>query len=534
VPRFSLTPEEKRAIVAFLTARPIRSSPAPAHAAEVALKRFQCLACHERNGQGGLTSAITEMLRRYEGVENAEAVTPPPLTGIGDKLTTSWIRAVLLEGARSRPWMALRMPRFGPGNIGHLPAGLLACDGITDTHDMTPELSDFEPLPREEDIQAGRLLVGKKAFGCIGCHDIAGVPSSGTRGPDLAAMTQRVRYPWYRRWLVQPQRIQPGTRMPTVFNEGRTLLDDILGGDASRQADAIWSYLAIGPTLPLPDGLEPPPGLVLSVRDRPVLLRTFLPDVGPRSIAVGYPQHVNVAYDAAQCRPAYAWSGNFLDASPVWNDRGGNPAKILGTRFWQAPAGFPWFFTRGDELPDILGRPRDPAYGASPQEGNVYAGPRLLRFAGIRFDPAASDPIFVSEATLGENLSCRIEERLEPLRDSYGVGIRRTFRLPLASDHSAWLLLSEARMPRFLSDRGQAVPVRAGEEKHPAKAGAVLVGEPSGKANVTVLDRVPEGSELRLLPTRDGKAVFLFIPTPADQVVQVSHWQPYRPVAPPP
>ena len=57
--------------------------------------------------------------------------------------------------------------------------------------------------------------------------------------------------------------------------------------------------------------------------------------------AVGYPGGVSVAYDMATCRLAYAWSGNFLDASPAWNDRGGSPANLLGPRFWLAPPGCP-------------------------------------------------------------------------------------------------------------------------------------------------------------------------------------------------
>src|SRR5581483_8974216 len=106
-------------------------------------------------------------------------------------------------------------------------------------------------------VEAGRVLVGRKGFGCVSCHDLAGIPNSGARGADLATMTERVRYDWYERWLEQPQRIQPGTRMPAVFTGGKSLLPAVLGGDARAQAEAIWAYLALGPILPLPDGVEP-------------------------------------------------------------------------------------------------------------------------------------------------------------------------------------------------------------------------------------------------------------------------------------
>ena len=36
---------------------------------------------------------------------------PPALTGAGDKLNEEWIKTVLAEGAKDRPYMATRMPR---------------------------------------------------------------------------------------------------------------------------------------------------------------------------------------------------------------------------------------------------------------------------------------------------------------------------------------------------------------------------------------------------------------------------------------
>ena len=92
----------------------------------------------------------------------------------------------------------------------------------------------------KDTVDRGRFLVGTGAFGCIGCHDIARRPSSGTRGPDLASMNNRVRYPWYKRWLFDHQRMQPGTRMPTGFLNGKSPLADVVGGDGEQQARAIW------------------------------------------------------------------------------------------------------------------------------------------------------------------------------------------------------------------------------------------------------------------------------------------------------
>ena len=52
------------------------------------VQRFNCLACHARDGEGGLSPQLSEELRRYEKADNSEAITPPTLTGVGHKLRT--------------------------------------------------------------------------------------------------------------------------------------------------------------------------------------------------------------------------------------------------------------------------------------------------------------------------------------------------------------------------------------------------------------------------------------------------------------
>src|SRR5438105_1253224 len=165
---------------------------------------------------------------------------------------------MLTQAGRARPWMGLRMPQFGDKNVGHLPEAFAALEG-TDPDDSVHRASRNAGT-----IDASRRLVGKQALGCTSCHDLAGVPNSGTRGPDLASMTDRVRYDWYRRWLEQAPRMQPGTRMPSVFTEGKSTMESILGGNGDAQAEVMWAYLSLGAGLPLPEGMEPPKGLILA------------------------------------------------------------------------------------------------------------------------------------------------------------------------------------------------------------------------------------------------------------------------------
>jgi cbb3-type cytochrome oxidase cytochrome c subunit len=527
-PRFRFAVKDRTALKAFLREGLTGAgSPAPAYAARNDIERFNCLACHSRDGDGGLSAATLEQLRRYENAENAEAVTPPPLTGAGHKLLTSWVRQVFLSGGRARPWMGLRMPQFGEANVGRLPEALAALEGTE------PDDTVHKTTLTAAKIESGRYLAGKNAFGCISCHDIAGIANRGTRGPDLALMNQRVRHDWYRRWLEQPQRIQPGTRMPAVFMDGKSLLEKVLGGSAEAQADALWGYLTLGPGLPLPDGMEPPQGLIVIVKDRPVLLRTFMPDAGSRAVAIGFPGGVSAVFDAHTCRLAYAWSGNFLDASPAWNDRGGNPAKVLGTRIWNAPPGCPVGATTSPEPPDFANRAKDPAYGGRLPEGKLYDGPALLQFDGYATDKQGV-PTFRYHLQTGTDEKLTVSERVESLRSPAAVGVERHFRIRAGSGQVVWLLAGETNgTPRLLDDRGTPVSLDLKSGKIDVSITDRMLVLPQGVERVVVLSLpvTPKGSQWHLERRERRWQVLLQVPAQGQRgeiVLDLNVWAPYR------
>lgn len=521
---FGFTADERRDLRLFLEdGASGAGSPAPAHAARVGLQRFNCLACHNRDGEGGLTPEVVESLRRFEKAENAEAVSPPTLTGVAHKLRTSSLRGVLTESVRVRQWMGLRMPQFGPANVGRLPEALAALEGAA-----AEDALHRVPLTAAK-VEAGRHLAGKGAFGCISCHDLAGVPNTGTRGPDLALTTQRVRYDWFRRWLEQPQRMQPGTRMPSVFTEGKSLVN-LLDGSADAQAQALWAYLSLGKGLPLPEGMEPPKGLILTVKDRPVLLRTFMPEAGSRAVAVGYPGGVALAFDAATCRLAYAWSGNFLDASPVWDNRGGSPARVLGATFWQAPPGCPWSVSSSNEPPDFASQAKDPAYGASLPEGQVYEGPRLLRFEGYTTDRSGS-PTFRYRLHAEEPQPVEVTERPEPLHSTAGVGVARRFTLEVPAQQTVWLRAGECkREPRLLDLKGmaQAIDLKNGEVEVSTAGRLLVLPQDGDRAVVLALAAGPEGARWHLRQLGGTWQALLRLPGGGKVQADVHVWAPYR------
>jgi mono/diheme cytochrome c family protein len=527
-PWFGLAEGECKALRTFLQeGTKGAGSAAPAHAARVTIQRFNCLACHNRDGEGGLTPSLLDELRKFDKAENAEAVNPPPLTGVAQKLRTPWLKQVLTQAGRARPWMGLRMPQFGEANVGLLTDGLIALEGTE------PETTVHHVPLTAAKLEAGRALMGKKAFGCISCHDIAGIANSGTRGPDLALMNQRVRFPWYRRWLVEAQRMQPGTRMPTVFPDGKSVLTEYLGGSAEAQAEAMWAYLSLGPSLPLPEGLEPPKGVVVQVKDCAVMIRTFMPEAGSHAIAVGYPGGMALAFDAATCRLAYAWSGNFLDASPVWGGRGGNPAKLLGTRFWTAPPGCPLAVTVSEGVPDFAARAADPAFGGAVPEGKLYEGPWQLQFEG--YSPGKDGvPTFRYRLNAQELQPVEVQERPEPLRSPVGVGVGRRFTFTLTAQQKPWLCVGECSgPPRLLDGKGEVRPLdlKTGTAEVPVSDHWLALPQGGDKVVVLAPAAAPEGTRWHLSRHGNGWQVLLRLPPRAEAgtvTVGYNVWVPYR------
>jgi cbb3-type cytochrome oxidase cytochrome c subunit len=502
-------------------------SPAPAHAARETIRRFNCLACHNRDGEGGLSVEIVEQLRKFENAENAEAVLPPPLTGVGHKLRTPWMRQVLLNAGRARPWMSLRMPQFGDANVSALPEQVAALEGTL------PDEEVHKTALSVTKIEAGRTLIGKSAFGCISCHDLAGIANTGTRGPDLAGMNQRVRYEWYQRWLEQPQRMQPGTRMPQVFTDGKSLLASVLHGDATAQADAMWSYLSLGPRLPLPEGMDAPKGMVLTVKDKPYLLRTFMPDASTRAVAIGFPNGVSAAFDAHTCRLAYAWTGPFLDASPVWDGRGGSPAHVLGPHIWNAPAGCPIAATTSNEPPDFAARAKDPAFGGALPEGKVFDGAPLLHFDGYSEDKAGA-PTFRYHLQAGTDDRLDVSEHLESLRNGAAAGLARRFTLQVPAGQGAWLLVGESvAEPRLLDAEGTplALDLKAGTVETPAAGKALLLPTDGDHAVVLMLPKAPASAVWRVQKGGAGWVALMRLPAASNATkpqIDLHVWAPYR------
>jgi mono/diheme cytochrome c family protein len=482
-------------------------TPAPGEFARLTLTRLNCTGCHERNGAGGLPSSFVEKMLVNQSEKDSEAVSPPPLSGIAGKLLAPALRQVFDGSLRSRPWMSLQMPRFDGAQLAPLPAALAAADG------ETLQNEPFRPAADEALVTAGRDLIGEKGFSCIKCHDMLGIASAGTRGPELARTADRVTYDWYVRWMTDPQRLQPGTRMPTVFFGGKSTYTHILDGIPDKQRLALWQYLLVCRNLPYPEGLRPPQKLRFPDSRGVQVVRTFLPNTSARGIALRGPDGLHLAYDAQSCRLSYAWTGEFLDMRPVWEGRGGNQAGIDGTIFWTAPTGFPWDVTpSAGPTPDFSNRGSDTSLGAIlPQDGKLY--PTRLDFHAVH--PKPDRTIFDYTLDLGDDRQAAFTENVSTFRQPLAIGVRRQAEVSIPRGHFVWLNVSSADQPPAWA----AGPQNSGTldaDTQAAPANAVLKIVQGGKRYV--LHQRGKLSRADWLATKRGNSWSLAvrIPPPAD------------------
>ncbi len=328
VPHFRWTDDQRAALIAFL-----RDPFAPESTADAVARRLhalRCDACHAAESGDGMRDAIATRVRTTIGAAAKEHAQAPSLVGVGDRLRRQWIDDVLQRRARARPYVALRMPHYAP----RLTTGLAALLAGTQDDAALDRAHASTPLDVAE---AGRELAGAGALGCIVCHDASGRAALGIRGPDLAHVHRRLRPAFTRRWIADPAAVDPGTRMPTYFRDGKSTATHLLGGDAQRQIDALLGYLALGERLGVPPGMRPPADGVLTVERVPRVVRTILPGLDPRAFAIGFPDGLSIAFDPTGPGVGFVWQGGFLDMTRTWTGRGNGAVDLVGTKVFDAP-----------------------------------------------------------------------------------------------------------------------------------------------------------------------------------------------------
>ncbi len=263
-PDYALVPWQREAMRTAL--RSLEEALSPAQESVQNLVRFNCLACHERDGLGGVPETRDHWFTSENLNLGDRSRLPPSLTAVGAKLEPGWLRKVLELGASVRPYMQTRMPVFPRAAMTNLAEQLSAQDTA----------SEVIPVPEQDDEralrEAGHLLMGVKGFGCVSCHTYKGEAATTLNALDLTTMAARLRKGWFQRYLRRPQAYQPLTIMPSYWPNGVSTRPDILEGNPDRQIEALWHYLERGREARVPEGIRREP-IVLEVADEAVMLR---------------------------------------------------------------------------------------------------------------------------------------------------------------------------------------------------------------------------------------------------------------------
>ena len=195
------------------------------------MQQYNCVGCHEIEKRGGF-------IRKY--YQDNITLAPPVLNGEGEKVQSPWLYNFLKSPITLRPWLEIRMPTFG----------------FSDEHD-TQLVNFFNGLSKVEQpyhyiddrkipagyLEAAKALTSPEYFNCFSCHVQGGKNPEGPKegwAPDLAMARQRLNPNWIIKWLKDPQKVQPGAKMPSFYPGGP---DNILGGKEDLQIEALRDYL---------------------------------------------------------------------------------------------------------------------------------------------------------------------------------------------------------------------------------------------------------------------------------------------------
>ena len=233
-PDFAFTVKEREALVAFVkTDFSSLSRHAPLEFAARETRLLNCTACH---GQ-------IELI--------------PPLDVLGGKLKPEWVASFIAgepfkvradQHPKGELWVEARMPAF------HSRAKRLA-------EAMAMQQGYAPKTPKERAIDEEAAKIGHKMIGmdnglsCINCHAVNDLPALAvfeSEGVNLGLTSARLMKPYFFRWLRSPLAIDPGSKMPTYFEDGKSALTDYYGGDGEKQINALYEYIRAGEKMAVP------------------------------------------------------------------------------------------------------------------------------------------------------------------------------------------------------------------------------------------------------------------------------------------
>ena len=411
-PRFDLTAEQRAWITKAL---PIVEKPQLDDKQQIVktLVTFNCIACHERTGLGGIAPERNALFTGTQPGLGDQGRIPPPLSHVGAKLKPEWIAEVLLHGKRQRDYVDAAMPQFGEANVGHLVELFGKVDQLETV--VLPKVANIQ-----ESKAAGYEMIGTNGLSCIACHEFNGQKSGEMSALDIGRVTERLQKNWFALYMRQPSRFHPTVIMPSFWPDGKSTRPAILGGDTAQQIEALWSYLEDGIRAKKPAGLSRQSN-ELRVSDTTELCRGRSP-AGYRGIGVGYPERINLAFDSGEMTLRQIWKGDFANV-----DMGSFHPR--GTDTISFPPGIPFHRLKS----------MDDHWPYKSKTNHAFPQDHGYQFRGYHLD-AARRPTFLFH--YGE---IAVEDFFEDVRDKDGKAyFKRTLRFDTPAEQTPFYFRAAA------------------------------------------------------------------------------------------
>ncbi|MEE9165852.1 MAG: c-type cytochrome [Candidatus Neomarinimicrobiota bacterium] len=269
MPNFEFRDEEADAIVTALLGfvrtsygvKPKRSENPDVHMGQWLVREYNCQGCHIIEGDGAaIRPTVTQWLMEANGIGEAQASTvtpdfsPPDLHTQGSKTQPKWLFNFLKSpGVIIRPNLRVRMPAFRLTDS--------EWNSIIKYFQFLEEKVNAYESPHLVDVGSSKYGAGtklEKMGECNKCHFYGKTfPSqdASTWAANLVMVKDRLRPEWVSRWLSDPQRILPGTKMPTPYIPteediqipeaeeifGKDIVD--LAGDRTAMVNGLRDYL---------------------------------------------------------------------------------------------------------------------------------------------------------------------------------------------------------------------------------------------------------------------------------------------------
>jgi cytochrome c2 len=172
------------------------------------VSQHNCRGCH----------VVTDYGRAIADTIEDPGLLPPDLTPEGSRVQSEWLFNFLKDPSvmNMRPWLGVRMPTFHfPDVEADTLVKYFAAEGRTPHFDTTRQFS-----PPARNVAIGRAVF--EMLKCAQCHptgpvSAAAVADAASLAPNLQLSRVRLRHEWIPDWILRPNEIIPGTKMPTNF-----------------------------------------------------------------------------------------------------------------------------------------------------------------------------------------------------------------------------------------------------------------------------------------------------------------------------